>query len=321
MSGTTEGRRTERDSRSRRRGLVLGAGGLLGASWSVGALNVLQDQTEWNPCEADVFMGTSVGSLLSLMLASGVSVPDLVKHQYGSVSDGPLAGTEFDPDTSVETRATLLGWPVGSPELLLRSLWHPFQLSPVALLAALCPRGKGSFDSVRKVIDDVLAGHEWPEQVNVVATNYDKGKRVLFTPSQRESVDVRDAVAASCAIPSWFPPVSIGGERYIDGSVASLTNVDLISEFELDEVYVVAPMAARSFDAPTSALECLDRGARVLVNRTLEREVEAVRRTGASVTVLAPCAQDLAVMGAGMMNPTRRLQVLDSVVKTVAGCF
>lgn len=321
MSGTETARASGKRSRHGRRGLVLGAGGILGGSWSIGALNVLQEQTDWDPCDADVIVGTSVGSLLSVMLTSGVSVSDLFKHQYGHMPDGPLADCDFDPDTAIESKARVLGWPVGSPELLLRSLWHPLRHSPVEMLAALCPRGNGSFHAVRELITDVLDGRKWPGPANVVATNYDNGKRMLFTPSDTGSVDIADAVAASCAIPSWFPPVSIGGERYIDGSVGSLNNVDLLAEFELDELYVVAPMAARSFDAPTSPLSCLDRGARVLINRALEREVEAVRQAGTSVTVLAPCAQDLAAMGAGMMDPSRRVPVLDSVIETAAGCL
>jgi NTE family protein len=34
-------------------------------------------------------------------------------------------------------------------------------------------------------------------------------------------VDLVDAVAASCAVPGTWPPVSIGGTRFIDGMISS----------------------------------------------------------------------------------------------------
>ena len=37
-------------------GLVLGAGGFLGAGWLIGALEALQDQTGWEPASADVIV-------------------------------------------------------------------------------------------------------------------------------------------------------------------------------------------------------------------------------------------------------------------------
>jgi NTE family protein len=40
-------------------------------------------------------------------------------------------------------------------------------------------------------------------------------------------VDLVDAVAASCAVPGVWPPVTINGHRYIDGGVRSGTNADL----------------------------------------------------------------------------------------------
>ncbi|MGO8728014.1 MAG: patatin-like phospholipase family protein [Streptosporangiaceae bacterium] len=35
-----------------------------------------------------------------------------------------------------------------------------------------------------------------------------------------------DAVAASCAVPGVWPPVTIGGRRYVDGGVRSSDNAD-----------------------------------------------------------------------------------------------
>jgi NTE family protein len=35
------------------------------------------------------------------------------------------------------------------------------------------------------------------------------------------------AVAASCAVPAVYPPVTIGGRQYMDGGIRSATNADL----------------------------------------------------------------------------------------------
>jgi NTE family protein len=47
-------------------------------------------------------------------------------------------------------------------------------------------------------------------------------------------------VAASCAVPLVWPPITIGGRRYIDGGVRSITNADLAAG--CDRVVVLAPV-------------------------------------------------------------------------------
>jgi NTE family protein len=53
-------------------GLVLGAGGVVGASWLIGALEALQDETGWEPSAAEVIVGTSAGSVVGALTASGM---------------------------------------------------------------------------------------------------------------------------------------------------------------------------------------------------------------------------------------------------------
>jgi NTE family protein len=52
------------------------------------------------------------------------------------------------------------------------------------------------------------------------------------------------------------------------------------------------------------------------VTRRLVQEAQAVSRSGASVTLLAPGPQDLAEIGANLMDPRRRLAVLDTSLRT-----
>jgi NTE family protein len=49
----------------------------------------------------------------------------------------------------------------------------------------------------------------------------------MVTFAKDSGVDLVDAVAASCAVPGVWPPVTIDGSRYIDGGVRSGTNADM----------------------------------------------------------------------------------------------
>ena len=93
----------------------------------------------------------------------------------------------------------------------------------------------------RAVIAARLPSHEWPAHPLVVtAIDAHSGAFTRFDASS--GVPLVDAVAASCAVPGVWPPVSIGGRRYIDGGVRSVTNADLASG--CGRVLVLAPMPA-----------------------------------------------------------------------------
>jgi len=51
-------------------GLVLGAGGVLGGAWLVGALEAIAAETGWDPGSADRLVGTSAGSMIGAMAAT-----------------------------------------------------------------------------------------------------------------------------------------------------------------------------------------------------------------------------------------------------------
>ena len=53
-------------------GLVLGAGGVIGGSWLMGALEALEAETGWRASEAELVVGTSAGSVIGAMAAAGV---------------------------------------------------------------------------------------------------------------------------------------------------------------------------------------------------------------------------------------------------------
>jgi NTE family protein len=128
-------------------------------------------------------------------------------------------------------------------------------------------------------------------------------------------------VLASCAIPGWITPQVVDGRRYVDGGVASSTSVALLareSAPQLDEVYVLAPLASHAYDAPFDPVATVERGVRRVITRRLDREVRALRARGIRVTVLTPGPADLAVMGGNLLNPRRRPAVLERSLETSA---
>jgi len=301
-----------------RRGLVLGAGGVLGASWTVGALSAVQEALGWDPREAEVLIGTSAGSVLASALSCGVSVDELLAHQRG---EGAPAAIAFDPDTDAGPATPPIPLPfVGSPRGVLHTALHPLSKTPAAAFAAILPRGRGSIDVVGRLVDGVLPEGGWtPHRATwIVASEHNTGRRVAFGRSGTPACQLRQAVMASCAIPGWYEPVRIDGRDYVDGGVCSPTSVDLVQHLDLDEVVVLSPMTSMSYDAPATVAARVERRFRRIMTRRTLGEIKRVAARGTKVHFLGPTAEDLEVIGVNLMDPSRRLDVLESSLRTSA---
>lgn len=308
-------------TRATRRGLVLGGGGVLGAAWMVGALQALQDETGVDVRDFDACVGTSAGSILVALLGAGVSVGDLVNHQRGSrLESGPLAGFHFDYEKASGGDRPMRPRPgLGSRELLMRNARQLRQLPPTAVLSAFLPVGRGNLSAVGALISHVVPqGWVARDGVTVVALDYDTGERVPFGRPGAPPAALPDAVMASCAIPGWYQPVRIGDHRFIDGGAWSSTNLDLLANQGLDEVFVLAPQVSFDADSPTQWATRLERQWRNRVTRKVVREVEAVHRQGTDVTVLGPGPADLEAIGGNLMDLSRRPSVIETSLRTSA---
>jgi NTE family protein len=316
-------------------GLVLGAGGLLGSAWTAGVLTLLAERLDRPLGDVDLVLGTSAGAVLGAALRCGMEVPELLAHQRGA---DPATVPDRRPDELPELRTIEResgdGRPpvplpmLGSPRLLAVAAVSPCRMNPVVAASGLLPLGRRRMTSLVRMVDALQArggaradgwvpGHPlW-----VVAVDYDSGRRVVFGRAGAPAASVADAVLASCAIPGWFAPQVIDGRRYVDGGVASATSLALLARPGapvLDEVYVLAPMASYDYDRPADPVAVVERRVRRLLTRWLDAEVRAVRERGTRVTVLTPGPADLLAMGGNLMNPRRRLQVLDTALSTSA---
>ena len=301
-----------------RRGLVLGAGGVLGAAWTIGALAAVQAEDGWDPREAEVLVGTSAGSVLVASLGCGIGVETLVNHQQGVVVEGdPRIDYDLEK-ASGGARPPLPRPGIGSPRGVVSTALRARRVTPMMALSTVLPQGRGSIEPVGQLVDGIVPRGRWAPHPRtwVVAMDYDNGRRVAFGREGAPPAALRDAVMASCSIPGWYTPVRIGGRRYVDGGACSPTSLDLVARLGLDEVVVLSPMTSLDYDEPGSVAAKIERRFRRLITRRLIGEVKKVAATGTRVTLLGPGAEDLSAIGANLMDPARREQVLETSLRT-----
>lgn len=296
-----------------RRGLAIGCGGTVGAAWIVAALAAVRDVLQWDPREADALIGTSAGAEMVTMLASGVSVDDLMAMQRGTVADPILARHMADEPG----RFPPLPRPrLGAPRMALHG-----NRSRQALLTAgsrLLPVGGGDASWLQRLATDLNRDRDWFDHPSawLVAMDYDSGERVAFGAPEAPAATIGQALRASWAVPGWFPPVPIAGRRFVDGGAASTASVDLLLPLGLDELVVLTPMAsARSVPAGGPG-HWLERQLRGPMSAQLESEIAAVRAAGTRVLRLAATAADLAVMGPNFMDGRRRGETFEHSLRS-----
>ncbi len=294
------------------RGLVLGCGGTLGATWMVAALAEVERALGWDVRTANVIVGTSSGSEIAALLGAGVSAEALFDaHLAVGDASTPLRRRFGAPPRSFPP---LPRWALGSPALARRAVSAPTLLH----LGAILPEGRGDASFVARVLDETLAPNaRWvPHPATWIMTvDFDSGERAAFGSPGAPEADVRDAVRASWAVPGWFPPVTIGGRRYADGGLVSPGSPHLLAPLHLDEVVVIAPMSSHGIGRGTG-LSRLERRLRAVMRRTLDREIALLRKAGTRVALVEPQEEDLAVMGGNFMDGSRRLAVLESSLRT-----
>jgi NTE family protein len=256
------------------RALVLSGGGPVGRAWLAGLLSGLIDDGA-NLSSADLVVGTSAGAIVGAHLTLGLDMVALVAESqrqagqdiYASAASGldnlllefAKAGAATDPDQARAEigRKALAAQSIGEEAFLSRPVYAP------------------------------LAGQAWPAPFRATAVSATTGRLTVW--SEHSGVDLGRAVASSSAVPGISPPVTLGADRFMDGSVRSSLNADLatgarhiivVSCFSLTAPDGIPPIMKRLYD-------------------DLDHELDTVRAAGESMEIIEPRPEFLRLSGYG----------------------
>ncbi|WP_405595921.1 patatin-like phospholipase family protein [Streptomyces sp. NBC_01410] len=256
--------------------VVLGAGGITGVGWEIGILHGLA-RAGVDLTTADLLVGSSAGAVVAAQVASGRLDPAELYERQLAPPEGESAARFGLAMTLTYTRAILTS---RTPEECGRKLGR------MALA-----RDNGDEASRREVIARRLLSHTWPER-RLLVTAVDALTGALKTYDRDSGVPLVDAVAASCAVPGVWPPVTIDGRRWIDGGVHTTANAHLAAGYE--RVVVLAPIASgtKAIASPRAqAAQLAAAGARVEVITPDPAARKAIGRGRLDPALRAPAAR------------------------------
>ncbi|MEV7585070.1 patatin-like phospholipase family protein [Streptomyces erythrochromogenes] len=252
--------------------LVLGGGGLTGVGWECGILYGLA-RAGVDLTTADLVVGTSAGSVVGAQLTSGrFSAQELYERQLGDAT-GEIAAKLG--------AGVLARYALAMVRSRRDAAAYRRRVGAMALAADTGPEAER-----RKVLAARLVRDEWPER-RLLVTAVDALSGELKAFDRESGSGLIDAVAASCAVPGVWPPVTVGGRRFIDGGIRSATNADLAAGCA--RVVIIAPIALGSGLVPAPAAQAA-----------------RLREAGAKVLLITPSAAARKAFGRNVLDPARR---------------
>ncbi len=295
---------------------MLGGGGILGLEWIMGMLAGIEDATGFDLRDCEYFVGTSAGAIAAARLVGGRR-----PRRPPRTGDETPAATERETETpedeeELEQRARL---GAAALEAARRAgEWSLAVGSPLApaALALTRPAGTllraGVLSRIRapeRTLDGLKAdvaqyGARFDGRLRVACVERASGRRVMFGAPASPRATVPEAVAASCAVPWLFTPVTIAHREYVDGGVWSATNLDAAPAGRGTSVLCLNPTAGLGDSHTLVAV------GRRLARSAVSVEAMALRRRGALPRTIAPDADSSAAMSGDFMDPEPRARVL-----------
>jgi NTE family protein len=253
------------------RALVLGGGGVAGIAWEAGIITGLR-RAGLDPGGADLVVGTSAGSVVGTLVATEADLESWVGVQANAVAATASTGSTGSTGSTVDMEAVMAAF-----SLLYDPSLEPREARRRVGELAMAVKGDGA---KAETIGNRLPVKEWPE-LRLLITAVDAGTGEFVVWERGSGAPLVSAVASSCAVPCVFPPVEIGGRRYMDGGVRSPTNADLAAGSSA--VILLEPLAHTS---PKARLDA-----------------ELAKLGDARIAHVVPDEASVAAFGANVLDP------------------
>jgi NTE family protein len=266
------------------RGVVLGGGGIAGVAWEAGIVIGLR-RAGVDLSSADVIVGTSAGSIVGSHVAFGTDMQALAAR------------------TPAPAGAEAAAVPAVSLEVILAALAPLFDqgLDPAQARRRVGAAARAAAGDeqpyIARIASLLPATDRWPQRrFLVTAVDTESGEPVAWHGGSGVRLD--HAVAASCAVPAVYPPVTISGRRYMDGGIRSATNADLA--------------------AGSSAVIVLNAIGHLTPREPLQEELAALGT--AATLVITPDDAAAAVMGTNLLDAATAAPALEAGLAQAMSC-
>jgi NTE family protein len=222
------------------RALVLGGGGPVGIAWEAGlAAGLLAEGVDL--ARADRTIGTSAGSFVGAHLAGGLSAQELYEAQIAvGEQDAAERATGNVPPSRPDPTPFLA--------LVIRPLdeGETPEMRRVKMGELALKTQTATEEAFIDGFGPLVRALPWPQ--GYACTTVDARTGVFRLWEVTDGVELPRAIASSCAVPGIFPPISINGQRYIDGGARSPTCVDMAAGARrVVTVAVVGVMAREAY--------------------------------------------------------------------------
>lgn len=259
----------------------------MGVGWQAGLILGLA-RAGVDLAAADAVIGTSAGSVVGLTLACRRDL-----HEAIGVLDEVNAEAASDP--AVAQAAS------GLDHMLLdgvaEAAAHPEEAEAIrARLGKLAAEAPTIAEDAWLRMFGYFDGVTWPEAFACTAVDVASGRFKVWTVA--DGVEPLKAVASSCAVPAVFPPVTIGGTRWMDGGMRDMVNADVASGHR-----TVVAVSCTVLELP----EGLSLPVMEAMFAATRDQIDGLRSGGAEVVTLTPGPEMLEVSewGLRLMDFTR----------------
>ena len=209
-------------------------------------------------------VGTSMGAVIAAAFASGASYDDVV------IAARSLSRRDVAP------------------------------LDPIALLKGAFAGSILKAQGPRRAIERLVPATRFEQlksPLTITATDLDSGELLLFGTGGRSDLPLHDALYASCALPLYFPPLSLDGRRLADGGLRAVLGLEPASKIPAD--LVVALHVGPGFDepAPTSRapvpalVRAHGEAIRVMMAAQVERQIADWPKGAPRLVLVRPIAE------------------------------